>query len=765
MKKIAMLFAIMIFAGAVQQAAAQIDARLLQYPAVSKTQIVFDYAGDLWVAPKEGGTANRLTTPAGEEILPRFSPDGSKIAFSGDYEGNIDVYVIPSKGGMPLRITHHGYPDRMLNWYPDGKNLLIASSMESGRQRYDQFYKVSDEGGMPEKLPLPYGEFGTISPDGKKIAYTPMSQAYRTWKRYRGGWAADIWVYDFEKGTAENITDNPANDEFPMWHNNTIYFLSDRGENERANIWAYDLNTKQTRQITDFSDFDIHFPSIGPDDIVFEAGGKLYLLDLATEKYHEVKIEVVTDEITLMPKSENVEKMIGSFFVSPDGKRGLFEARGDIFSVPAENGNVVNLTNTSGVAERYPAWSPNGKYIAYWSDRSGEYELTMKDMENPAAEKKLTSYGAGFRYNIYWSPDSRKIAFIDKAMDIYIYDMDKDKTTKVDKEKYATEGVLRGFKVSWSSDSRWLAYPKDMDNRHAAIYIYDAKEALVHPVTSGYYNDGGPCFDPDGKYLYFFTNNTFAPLYGDMDNTFIYPNSTRIAAVTLTDTLASPIAPKDDTTSIKKDEGEKKDDGEKKEEPKKDDKEKPEEKTKEVRIDFEGIAERAVILPPAAGNYSNLEAVSGKVVYLKGSNSGSADKKNAAAYYDLDKREEKTIADDISNYMISADGNKIMIAKDGAYYITDVAADQKLEKKMPTGQMEITVNPREEWHQIFNDVWRFNRDYFYDPNIHGVDWNEMRKQYGALIDNCMTRYDVNYVIGESDFGNELVPHLPVWWRC
>ncbi|HUI29335.1 MAG TPA: PDZ domain-containing protein [Candidatus Acidoferrales bacterium] len=742
MKRTALLFAALMFAGAVQQATAQIDARLLQYPAVSKTQIVFEYAGDLWVSPKEGGTANRLTTPPGDEFLPRFSPDGSKIGFTGNYEGNVDVYVIPSKGGMPLRITHHGYPDRMVDWYPDGKNLLIATSMESGRQRYDQFYKVSAEGGMPEKLPIPYGEFGTVSPDGNKIAYTPMSQAYRTWKRYRGGWAADIWVYDLEKGTAENITDNPANDEFPMWHGSTIYFLSDRGENERANIWAYDINTKQTRQITDFKDFDIHFPSIGPDDIVFENGGKLYLLDLATEKYHEVKIEVVTDEITLMPKPESVEKMIGSFAVSPDGKRGVFEARGDIFSVPAENGNVVDLTNTSGAFERFPAWSPNGRYVAYWSDRSGEYELTLKDMENPAAEKKLTSYGPGFRYNIYWSPDSKKIAFIDKAMDIYIYDLDKDKTTKVDREEYYYEGGLVGFKPSWSSDSRWLAYAKDFDNRHTAIYIYDSKEAEVHQVTSGYYNDDAPCFDPDGKYLYFFTNNTFAPVYGDMDNTFIYPNSTRIAAVTLTDTLASPLAPKDDTTSIKKDEGSKK------EEPKKDEGKKSEEKTKEVRIDFEGIAERAVILPPPAGNYNNLEAVSGKVVYLKGPNSGSADKKNSIGYYDLDKREEKTISDDASNYMISADHNKIMIAKDGSYFITDVAPDQKLEKRMPTSQMEVTINPREEWHQIFNDVWRFERDYFYDPNMHGVDWNEMRKQYGALIDNCMTRSDVNYVIGE-----------------
>ncbi|MGA9408554.1 MAG: PDZ domain-containing protein, partial [Bacteroidota bacterium] len=554
-----------------------------------------------------------------------------------------------------------------------------------------------------------------------------------------------IWVYDFKKGTAENITDNPANDEFPMWHNRTIYFLSDRGTNERANIWAYDINTKQTRQITDFSDFDIHFPSIGPDDIVFEAGGQLYLLDLATEKYHEVTMEVVTDEITLMPKTENVVKTISSFFIAPDGKRALFEARGDIFSVPAENGNVVDLTNTSGIAERYPSWSPNGKYAAYWSDRSGEYELTLKDMENPASEKKLTSYGAGFRYNIYWSPDSKKIAFIDKAMDIYIYDLDKDNTTKVDKEKYAYEGTLEGFTLSWSSDSRWLAYAKEMDNRYSAIDVFDYKEGKSHEISGGYFNDASPCFDPDGKYLYFLTNDTFDPVYSDLDNTFIYPNSTRIAVVTLSDSLVSPLAPKDDSTTVKKDEGESK------EEQKKDEKKtevKAKEKTKEIRIDFRGIAERVVILPPAAGNYGNLEAVSGKIAYLRSPNSGSADKKKTAEYYDLDKREEKTIADGISDYMISADGKKILIAKDGSYFITDVAADQKLEKKMPTDQIEMTIDPREEWHQIFNDVWRFQRDYFYDPGMHGVDWNAMRAQYGKLIDRAMTRADVNYILGE-----------------
>ncbi|HEY9164702.1 MAG TPA: PDZ domain-containing protein [Candidatus Kryptonia bacterium] len=737
MKKMFVLVAICLSSLAAEKSTAQIDARMLQYPAVSGTQIVFDYAGDLWVAPKEGGVAARLTTPKGEEILPRFSPDGSLIAFSGNYEGNVDVYVIPSKGGMPVRITHEGYPDRLLDWYPDGKSLLYASSLESGRQRFDQFYKVSVQGGMPEKLSIPYGEFGTVSPDGMKIAYTPMSQAYRTWKRYRGGWAPDIWVYDLANNTAENITNNPANDEFPMWHGNTIYFLSDRGSNERSNIWAYDVITKQTRQVTDFSEFDIHFPSIGPDDIVFENGGRLYLLDLSTEKYREVKMSVVTDEITLMPKTENVEKSVATFNVAPDGKRAMFEARGDVFSVPAENGNVVDLTGTSGVAERYPSWSPDGKYVAYWSDKSGEYELTLKDLTEPSNEKQLTSYGPGFRYRIYWSPDSKKMAFINKAMTIYVYDLEKENTTKVDKEKFAYEGDLEGFTVSWSSDGRWLTYAKDMDNQHRSICVYDVKEGEVHQITNGFYNDNQPTFDPDGKYLYYTTNNTFDPVYSDMDNTFIYPNSTKIAVVTLRADLPSPMAPKNDSTSVKKEE-----------EPKKGDEKKSEEKSKDVKIDFEGIAEREVILPPAAGNYNNLKAVSGKILYLKMPNSGSGEKKKSVLYYDVDKREEKTVADGIDDYMPSADGKKIMFAKTGSYFITDIGPDQKLEKKMPTDQMEMTIDPRAEWKQIFNDVWRFERDYFYDPNMHGVDWNKIRGQYGKLIDNCVTRSDVNYVIGE-----------------
>jgi tricorn protease len=742
MRKFIILTAILISAS-FQTNFAQVNARMLQYPDVSSTHISFTYGGDVWIVAKEGGTAYKLTSAKGTELLARFSPDGKQIAFSGNYNGNVDVYVMPSLGGLPIRITHHGMNDRLVDWYPDGNFLLFASSRESGKQRFSQFYKVSKDGGMPEKLPIPYAEFGVLSPDGKKIAYTPRTRAFRTWKRYQGGMAADIYLFDLEKNTAENITNNIANDEFPMWTGNKIYFLSDRGDNKRNNIWSYDISSKQSKQITDFDEFDIHFPSIGSNEIVFEAGGLLYLLDLSTEKYHEVNISVVTDESTLMARNENVEKMIQNFSLSYNGNRTLFEARGEIFSVPTENGPVINLTQSSGVAERYPAYSPNGKYAAYFSDRSGEYELTVRDMEKPSGEKKLTSLGEGFRYQIFWSPNSKAIAFIDQTMTIYVYDMDKDKTTKVDQNKWMYEGDLENFSASWSSDSRYLAYGKELDSRTTAIGIFDTKDGQTRQVTSGYYNDVKPVFDPSGKYLFFLTNRSFKPVYGDFDNTWIYPNSTKIAVVTLTKDFMSPLAPKNDSSIVKKDE-------EKKSDEKKDDKKdvkKDVPKVKEVKIDFDGFEQRVVILPPAAGNIANLQAVTGKVIFHRMPNNGSDDKKKPVSY-DLEKREEKTILDDADAFQISADEKKILVSKQKSFSVVDIAPDQKMDKKLPTNQLEMTVVPRDEWKQIFNDVWRLDRDFFYDKNMHGVDWKAMKKQYGNLIDNAMTRGDVNYIIGE-----------------
>ena len=738
------IYLLLICISALGNIRAQVNARMFQYPDVSQTNITFTYGGDVWIAAKEGGTAYKLTSAKGTELFARFSPDGKQIAFSGNYNGNVDVYVMPSMGGLPKRITHHGMTDRLVDWYPDGNFLLFASSRESGKQRFNQFYKVSKNGGLPDKLSLPYAEFGMISPDGKQIVYVPKTRAFRTWKRYLGGMAADIFVFNLENSSSENITNNTANDEFPMWSGNKIYFLSDRGDNKRNNLWVYDLSTKQTKQVTNFSDFDIRFPSIGHNEIIFEAGGSLFLLDLSTEKYREVKINVVTDESTLMARNENVEKMIQNFSLSYNGNRTLIEARGEIFSVPTENGPVVNLTQSSGVAERYPAYSPDGKYAAYFSDRSGEYELTIRDLERPASEKKLTDLGPGFRYNLFWSPNSKSLAFIDQTMTIYIYDMNKDKTIKVDEQKWMYEGDLQNFSVSWSSDSRYLAYGKELDSRTTAIAIFDTKDEKTHQVTSGYFNDAKPVFDPAGKYLFLLTNRNFKPVYSDFDNTWIYPNSTQIASVALTKDIPSPLSPKNDSSIVKKEEVKKED--ETKDQKKADKKDEP--KIKEVKIDFDGFENRLVILPPAAGNFANLQAVAGKVIYHRTPNSGSADKKKSVVYYDLDKREEKNIVDDADAFQISADEKKILVTKQNSFSVVDIAPDQKLDKKLPTNQLEMTVMPRDEWKQIFTDVWRLQRDFFYDKIMHGVDWDAMRKQYGELIDKAVTRSDVNYIIGE-----------------
>ena len=722
---------------------AQVDGRMLRYPDVSATEISFVYAGDIWVVPKTGGVAEHLSSPPGEETFPRFSPDGSRIAFSGNYDGNTDIYVIPAGGGRITRVTHHPMADRMLDWYPDGEHLLYASAMHSGRQRFNQLYKVAAGGGFPERLPVPYGEFGTISPDGKFLAYMPKSRDFRTWKRYRGGWAPDIWLFDLEKGTSRNITDNPANDAHPMWHDRTLYFLSDRGPQQRHNIWAYDVNSGETRQVTHFADFDIAFPAIGPDDIVFQAGGTLYRLDLQTEQLSEVKVEIVTDMASIKPRRERVSKLIADAFISPSGRRVAFEARGEIFTVPAKEGVVRNLTHSSGSAERFPTWSPDGRRIAYWSDRTGEYQLTLRNADGSGVERTLTSFDKGFRYRPQFSPDSRRIAFVDQDFNIYLLDVESGKVTRIDQGPWNSSGALAGFTVSWSRDSRWLAYSRSHGNDNSAIYIYDTKDGKLHQATTGYFNDFRPVFDPDGKYLYFFSNRNLKPVYGDVDNSWVYPNSTNIAAVTLRFDVKSPLAPRNDEEPVDSSAAESRTDGKKKQA-------KDSESTEPapLAIEFDGFERRLTVLPPAAGNYGALAAVSGKVVYQRNPRNGSDLTQRPILYFDLKERKEQTIVSDADGFQIAAGGKKMLVAHNGAFSIVDIQPKQKLEEKLATSDLEMTVDPRAEWKQIFTDAWRFERDFFYDPNMHGVDWDEMRRQYGALVDEAVTRWDVNYILGE-----------------
>ena len=731
----------------VRVASAQTDARMLRYPAVSRTQIAFVYAGDIWLVAKAGGTAVRLTASPGEESFPRFSPDGAQVAYSASYDGNVDVFVIPSAGGEPRRLTYHPMTDRVVGWTPDGRRVLFASARESGRQRYNQFFTVGLDGGLPQKLPVPYGEFGTYSPDGRQFVYMPMSQDFRTWKRYRGGWSPDLWLFDLTTKSARNLTEHPANDAQPMWSGSSIYFISDRGVNERNNIWSLDVSNGRMRQVTQFDEFDITFPSMGPDGIVFQAGGRLYFLDVASGKEREVPVRVVTDESTLRPRVAKVESLIRGGSVSPTGKRALFEARGDVFSAPAEFGPVVNVTRSSGVAERYPRWSPDGKSIAYWSDRGGEYELTLRPADGNGAEKKVTALGPGFRYAPFWSPDSKKVAFVDQAMRLRICDVASGKVTPFDESpEWIAHGGLETFVFHWSPDSRWVTYARPTGDANSAVFLYDTRAGTLHRATTGYLNDTSPVFDPEGKYLFYASDREFDPVYGSFDNSWTYPNPTRLIAVPLRKDVQSPLNARNDSENPATDTNKKPDDKDKTDDEKKEDAKKV--PPPNVDIDVDGLEGRAVVLPPKAGNYADLQAIKGKLLYRRQPRAGSGEEKSAIVYFDLAEREEKTVLDDASGFEATLDGKKMLVVQSRKFAILEIKAAQKFEKPIVTADMEAPVEPRAEWRQMFDEAFRLQRDYFYDPSMHGVDWAGMRQRYGKLLEDAVTRWDVDFVLGE-----------------
>jgi len=724
---------------------AQINARMLRYPDVSETQISFVYAGDIWLVPKEGGLAHRLSSPPGEEMLPRFSPDGRRIAFTARYDGNPDVYVLPITGGRPKRITHHPSSDRLIDWYPDGQSLLISSPMKSASQRFNQLYRVAADGGLPAQLPMPYGEFGAVSPDGRSLAFQTLSRDFRTWKRYRGGTAPDIWLFDLETLEATNITSNDANDAQPMWAGRTLYFLSDRGPRMRANIWARDMDTGEFRQVTEFSDDDVRFPAIGPVEIVFEAGGDLWLLDLESESYDKVPVQVVTDRSTLRPRNENVAELIEDADISPSGKRAVFSARGELFTIPAEHGVIRNLTRSSGTADRYPTWSPDGTQIAYWSDADGEYELYLVAADGSGEASKLTDIGPGFRYRPMWSPDGTKIVFMDHEQRLRLLDVESKKLEEFDRALYMSPGGRADFTVSWSADSRWVAYSRNTEQRTSAIYLYDTSAGALHQVTSAFYNDLGPVFDPDGSYLFFFTNRSYEPIYGDFDGTWTYANATHLAAVSLRGDVASPLAPRND-----EEEGTEKEDDENDKASSEDENadDEAEKEVEAVEIDLDGFEMRIVILPPEPGNWGRLAAVSGKILYIRSPRRGAAAEDSPLMLWDLEEREEETILENVDDFTTTPDGSKLLVVANDSYAIIEPEPGQKMDKELRTAEIETIVDPGAEWGQIFDEVWRVYRDFFYDPAMHGVDWPAMKAHYGELLDDAATRTDVNFVIGE-----------------
>lgn len=739
-KSLCFLAGLFLLAGCLQ---AQISAKLMRYLDVSDKQICFVYGGDIWIVDKNGGTAVPLTHSPGEESWPRFSPDGSQIAYTASYNGNPDVYVIPARGGLPFRVTYPSVADRMVDWHPDGRRLLFASTRESGRRGLNHFYLVSVKGGFPEKLKIPYGELGSFSPDGKQLAYiTRITESY-PFKRYRGGYSSDIIIYDLETDRAENITNSLAIDGKPAWAGSSIYFLSDRDENMRLNVWRYDIPSGKTEPVTKIADFDVTYMAAGPHDIVYEAGGELFLMDLKDHRARPVDVRVVSDLSNEIPRRVDVSGLLANIALSPQAKRVAVEARGELFDVPVKEGFNRNLTNSSGSFDRNPAWSPDGRSLAYWSDKSGEYQIYLKSLGAEGGEKPLTRRNKGYGYALFWSPDSKNLAFIDESNAISIVKVENGDVLPVGTTRWAIgHSGLQGYQMSWSPDSRWLAYTETVDNAHSAVFLYDLTDKKKRQATSGFYQDFDPTFSRCGRYLFYYTNRSMTPIYSDLDGTWVYPNSTRIACLSLTKAAPSLLLPKNDGFSPKTPGEEAKPAEEKK----------PEgpagaaaPETAPVRIEFEGLESRLVLLPVKAGNFGDFFPFQDKLVFLRMPNAGSDARSGQLILLDLATLKEETVMEEVDQAALSADGEALLVRSGPRWGVVSPVPGQKIKDAIPLSDLFMNLVPKEEWRQIFDDTWRRYRDFFYDPAMHGVNWLEMRERYGALIEDARTRWDVTNI--------------------
>ena len=736
--------------------------KLLRYGDISKDKVVFAYAGDLWIAAREGGAARRLTSHVGDELYPKFSPDGKWIAFTGEYDGNPDVYVISAEGGEPKRLTFHPSNDIVLGWTPDGKNILFRSDRFSAPPgRFTKLFLVSPQGGMPKQLPVPRGDLTSFSPDGTKIAYIETAQEFRTWKRYHGGWNLQIAIYDLKNNTYEELPKSKGMDMFPMWHGNAIYFISDR--DGVMNLYSFDLDSKQTKKLTDYKEYDIKWPSLGPDAIVYENGGLLYEYSLTSNKAREIPIVVHAEDIEARAEFKNVAQNIGSFTLSPSAARAVMEARGNIFTVPAEHGSIRTLTTEhSSIHELNPSWSPDGKWIAYLSDKTGEYEVYTRPQMG-GDETRITSDGGVYRYGPTWSPDSKKLLYWDKLHQLWYVGVEEKKPVLVDKSEY---GDIND--ASWSPDSLWLTYSKPHRRGSSDVFLYSLGTRKVSKVSGGFYNDNNPVFDPGGKYLFFISTRYFYPSAGQLDQRYNYYTTDGIFAVTLKADEASPFKPESDEEKAadeKKDEKkeEKKDgkksaeakSGEQKTEEKKE--EKKEEAVKPIQIDLEGIGNRVVPVPIEPGILGGLAARKDKLFYVDVPQEtrqfvpgAPRPPRNALHLYDMAKREDKVLLDGIDGYDLDKEGKKVIYKAGPVYGIVDVAPGKAKvgDGKLNFGEMQVKVDPREEWRQVFHEAWRIERDFFWDPAMTGHDWKKIGVRYEALLPWLVDRSDLNYLIGE-----------------
>jgi tricorn protease len=754
---------------------------LLQRPAMNQNQIVFAYAGDLWSVARAGGVAARLTGGAGAESTPVFSPDGKTVAFSGEYDGNVDVFTVPVTGGVPKRITYHPDADRVVGWTPDGQRLLFRSGRDA-YSRFTRLYTVSSEGGLPEALPLPMAFTGSYSPDAKRMAYQPLDGGqfaadgnnFVSWKRYRGGRASYIWLVNFTDLSTVKLPRTDSNDFCPMWIGDKVYFLSDR--EGPVTLYRYDPQGKQVTKLLDNKGKDMVYAVAGPGGIIYEQFGQIHIYEMSNGKEHQVPIEIAADLTEVRPRFQNAAREIRDIRISPTGVRAVFEAHGEILTAPAEKGDIRNLTNTPGVMERSPMWSPDGRSIAYFSDESGEYALHVKAQNGEGEAKKIALAGkAAYYFAPKWSPDSKRIAFHDNQLNLWDVEIASDKMTKIDTDYYYD--LERD--VAWSGDSKWIAYSKSLPNRLHGILIYGVDSGKSTQVTDGLSDARYPAFDRDGQYLYFTASTNYGPTSSGLDMTSDEHEVTRsVYLAVLPNNAASPLAPESDE-------------------------EKPADQQaagegapagggrggaaantppKPVRIDFDKLDHRIVSLPLPARAYTNLQAGRPGVVYVV--ESGAAGGRGAGfgrgstlSKFDLKTRKTEKLADSIASFDLSANGDKMLLRMGGGggrggrgaataagaappqYVIVSAAAPLKPgEGALRLTDLEVNVDPIAEWKQMYHEVWRIEKSYFYDPNLHGVNVADAEKEYEKYLDSLGSRSDLNYIIHDM-ISDMTVGHL------
>lgn len=720
------------------------ETRLMRFPAIGGNQIVFSYAGDLYSVPLDGGTARKLTSDIGYEMFAKISPDGQTIAFTGQYDGNTEVFTMPSEGGSPKRLTHTAtlgrdqVSDRMgpnnivVAWAPDGKNIVYRSRKQSFNSFKGQLFSVSTEGGLSDELPLAEGGFCTYSPDGKKLAFNRVFREFRTWKYYQGGMADDVWVFDFKTKETKNITNNVAQDIFPMWAGDQIFFCSDR--DRTMNLFVYNTKTGTTEKVSNFTDYDVKFPSIGGDWIVFENGGYLYKMNVNDKTPVKVPVHINNDFVWARNEWKDASKLIFDADASPNGERMLFSARGDLFSVPVEKGITDKLTQSPGTHEREATWSPDGKTIAYLSDESGEFEVYLKEAKTGAKPVQLTSGADTYKFSLSWSPDSKKILYSDRKLRLQYVDVDSKKVTTVFESEW---GQLYAY--HWSPDSKWIAFAKPTDNDFSTVAVYNTASKEVNDITDNWYDSNSPRFSADGKYIVFVSERDFNPTYSSTEWNHSYSDMDRVYLAILANDTPSPFALENDTVKV---EAEKIADGDKKDAPKVDNK--PDAKAadaKAVKIDFEGIADRIVSLPIKASNYFNPTVVDGKVYYSEYQDVVST------KVFDLKEKKETELGK--FSYGLTSNNKKMLIRERNKFSVVNLpSAPVKTEKTVDTSNMTVWVDYTAEWKQIYDESWRQMRDFFYVENMHGVNWKAMHDKYAVLVPYARHRDDLTYLIGE-----------------